>query len=168
MSQRRADLPGDVFLITSKLKGIFMNREDRYDSLITYYGEFYNCDFALLKSQIKAESNFVPDAVSFAGAVGLAQFMEATFGEWYRKIYKVDLQGNRCWIVKAVNPEISIRLQAAYMSWLLIRYGGVVSRALAAYNWGIGNVDKIKNFNDSEFKNRLPEETRNYIERILS
>jgi soluble lytic murein transglycosylase-like protein len=147
------------------VKGNSMDANDRYDSLLKYYGEHYNVDAELLKAQIKAESNFNPGAVSPAGARGLAQFMPETFLEWYKKVWNPKLN-DFGFEVESSNPEISICLQAAYMSMLLIRYGGNVSHALAAYNWGMGNVDKIKD--QVNFQILLPEETRNYIERILS
>ena len=142
-----------------------METTNRYDSLIQYYGELHNVDFDLLKSQIKAESNFEPFVQSTAGACGLAQFMEETFCEWFKILYKFEIN-SMSWFLYASNPEVSICLQAAYMSFLLIRYGGNVSHALAAYNWGMGHVDKIHE--RADFENLLPDETREYVERILS
>lgn len=56
-----------------------MEAQDRYDSLIKYYAEIYNVDWQLIKAQIKAESNFVPDAKSWCNAKGLSQF-----GKWFK------------------------------------------------------------------------------------
>jgi len=46
-----------------------------------------------------------------------------------------------------------------YLKLLLNRYDGDLERTLAAYNWGMGNVDKKTG--------RLPSETRTYIARVL-
>ena len=55
---------------------------DKYDGLFKKYGAANNIDWLLLKAQVKAESNFNPNAKSPVGALGLAQFMKATWLEW--------------------------------------------------------------------------------------
>jgi len=45
-----------------------------------------------------------------------------------------------------------------YLRQLLDRYDGDVNAALAAYNWGMGNVERNHG--------RLPEETKTYIARV--
>ena len=130
-----------------------MKREDRYDSLIRFYAEesgFTGKEWLQLKSQIKAESNFDPKAKSWVGAEGLGQFMPPTWKEWGRG-------GD------VTNPEDNISAQCRYMRWLLSRVT-TWECAFAAYNWGIGNVLKV--WQDPQWKKRLPEETRKYIERI--
>ena len=59
------------------------------------------------------------------------------------------------------SPEENRRLGRDYFAALLNRYDGNVYDALAAYNWGLGNVDKwIAN---GRKQNALPAETKNYI-----
>lgn len=135
-----------------------MSRDSRYDSLIQHYaaaGGFTGRDWLKFKSQIKAESNFDPDAVSSVGAAGLAQFMPATFVEYATKL--------RLKNASAFNPEHAISCQIEYMKWLLQRLT-TWDAAFAAYNWGIGNVLKV--FRDPKFHTLLPDETSNYIDRI--
>lgn len=98
----------------------------------------------LLAKQQQAESNFNPNAVSPVGARGIAQFMPAT-----AKQYGID----------PTDPIQSSQGQARMMSELLTKYKGDVPSALAAYNWGQGNVDK-------KGLQNAPEETRNYIAKI--
>ncbi len=64
-----------------RLKGKIMNAEDRYDSLFQFYAGQKAIDWLLLKAQVKRESAFDPNARSPVGAVGLAQFMPATWDE---------------------------------------------------------------------------------------
>ncbi len=104
-----------------------MKAENRYDSLIQFYAEENNIDWRLLKAQIKAESNFDSTAVSSCGAKGLAQFMPATWKEWG--------------VGSEFDSESSIMAQSRYMLYLLKRYNYNKVYALAAYNWGLGNVD---------------------------
>lgn len=137
--------------------------EDRYDSLIQYYGERANVDWLLMKEQIRAESNFDPDATSAVGAKGVAQFMQRTWEEWQdgtpgiQELPPHELRDRR-------NPEHNIRAQAAYMRWLIDKVHGDLERALAAYNWGIGRVLKLGARID--WKTALPLETRKYVAKI--
>ncbi len=144
------------------------NKANRYDSLFQYYGEKNNVDWLLLKAQVKAESNFNPDAKSPVGALGLPQFMRATWEEWQDSTPGIQL------IKKTFsrnNPEHAIRSQAVYMKWLHNRfnYMGAYQRldaVLASYNWGIGNVKRsIKKHGFLELS-FTPIETQNYIKKI--
>lgn len=152
-----------------------MKAEDRYDSLFRYYGEQEKVPWLLLKAQVKAESGFDPDAVSKAGAVGLAQFMSRTFEEWRDGtpgIQDPTAEGPaglpvNPMLVDPRDPEDAIRAQAAYMRWLLDRFDGNTEAALAAYNWGIGRVKRAMAESGPEWINRLPKETHIYVARVL-
>lgn len=145
-----------------------MNAENRYDSLFQYYGEKSNVDWKLLKAQVKAESNFNPDAKSPVKAMGLSQFMRATWEEWQDGTPGIQ-------IIKKTfsrsNPEHAIRSQAAYMKWLHNRFVYFspeqrLNAVLASYNWGIGNVKRsIKKHGYLEL-DVMPDETNAYIKRI--
>jgi len=130
--------------------------EDRYNSLFQFYGWKSGADWLLLKAQAQQESNLDPEAVSPAGAKGVAQFMPATFEEWAKKLGIKNPQRN--------NPEHSIQCQAAYLEWLLGRCNGQRNRALAAYNWGIGNMQPFAG--SDTWVQRVPQETRIYLRRI--
>ena len=106
-------------------------------------------DWLLLKSQVKAESNFDPLAMSPVGASGLAQFMPKTFNEW---VAKLNIHSP-----SPFNPEQSIQCQAAYMRWLMDQFPGELDRAIAAYNFGVGNEQRRKPW---------PLETVNYVKRV--
>ena len=158
--------------------GDMMQSEDRYDSLFQFYGAQNGVDWKLLKAQVRAESGFDPDARSKCGAVGLAQFMARTWEEWRdgtpgvqgAEGSKQKAEGSQQ-LPNLVNldprdPEDAIRAQAAYMAWLLRRFGDNLDMALAAYNWGAGNLAKAIRQVGPLFMTLAPKETRDYTTRI--
>lgn len=143
-----------------------MHPQNRYDSLLQYYGERSGVDWRLLKAQMLAESAADPDAVSPAGALGLAQFMDRTWQEWRDGIPGIQEPPPSHRLLDPRDPEDAIRAQAAYMAWLLHQVGEDVPLALAAYNWGIGNVRRM--FPTGGYDPaKVPGETRTYVARIL-
>ena len=114
---------------------------------------------------IKTESDFDSAAVSKKGAVGLMQFMPSTFS-WItdEMLFEHLADGMR------YDPETSVRYGAWLLSHLYKRYGNW-QVALAAYNAGIGNVDKW--LDDPQYADgagglkSIPfKETRNYVKKV--
>ncbi|MEM1156089.1 MAG: transglycosylase SLT domain-containing protein [Pseudomonadota bacterium] len=113
--------------------------DTRYDDLFVDAANAYlpAVDWRWLKAQAWQESRYDPNAVSPAGAVGVMQFMEGTWGDMERRY---DIQGRR------TDATASIMAGAAYMSrcvsfwkWprpTMDRY----ALALASYNAGRGNI----------------------------
>lgn len=91
---------------------------------------------AVLAAQLEAESGWDPTVVSPAGAAGLAQFMPGTWEQYG--------QGD------PMDPLASIAAQGRYMKALMALAephaddaDERVQMALAAYNWGPGNMDAV-------------------------
>jgi soluble lytic murein transglycosylase-like protein len=114
------------------------------DGIISKASGRYGVDAGLIKAVIKAESNFNPTAVSRAGARGLMQLMPAT--------------ARSLGVSDSFDPEQNVMAGTRFLRDLLDRYNGDVDSALAAYNWGPGNVDKRSG--------RMPAETRSYLARV--
>lgn len=146
-----------------------MQSHERYDSLFQFYGERAGVDWRILKAQAQAESgrDLDPDARSAVGAKGIAQFMDRTWQEWRDGTAGVqEAPPLNLVLLDPRDPEDGIRAQAAYFAWILRQVGGRLETALAAYNWGIGNVRR--GLPDLEYDPaKVPDETRAYVARIL-
>ena len=105
-----------------------------------------------LYAQMMAESRGNVNAVSPKGAKGPFQLMDATAKEYG--------------ISDPFNLGVSANVAGIINSKNLKRYGGDIRKALAAYNWGMGNLDKDIAKNGSNWEANAPAETRDYIERV--
>jgi soluble lytic murein transglycosylase-like protein len=112
-----------------------------FESVIQEAGERYRVDPSLIWAVIQAESGGNPLAVSRAGARGLMQLMPETSAE--------------LGVTNPFDPTQNIMGGTSYLRRLLDRYRGDVKLALAAYNWGMGNLEK--------HPEAMPRETKNFI-----
>lgn len=116
-----------------------------FDPIIRNASRRFGVEEGLIRAVIRQESNFNPTAVSHAGARGLMQLMPGTAAGLGVK--------------DSFNPEQNIMAGTRFLKEMLDRYNGNVDSALAAYNWGPGNVDKSR----GAF---LPKETREYLVKV--
>lgn len=122
-----------------------------WDDVFSETENKWNLPPNLLKAVARKESDFDPEAVSPVGAAGLMQFMPTTAG------------GGAGYGINAFDPFDPIASISAAGQLLagLYKTLGSWPKALAAYNWGIGNVTR-KGFENA------PEETRNYVTKITA
>ncbi len=144
----------------------------RYDDLFRVFAEWDRkdgkwimrppgvLDWRVLKAQAIAESSLEPRAVSPVGAKGLFQFMDPTWKEWSeRKQPGAPLD--------PFNPEANTWMAACYVEWLLGRYSGDYRKAMAAYNFGPGNVSRLLRDHGEQWERHLPLETSGYLAKVL-
>ncbi len=114
------------------------------ESIVRDAGQRYGIDPSLIKAVIQVESGGNTFAVSRAGAQGLMQIMPGTAAE--------------LGIANAFDPVQNIMGGTQYLRKLLDRYQGDTRLALAAYNWGMGNLERRPE--------AMPRETKNYIAEV--
>ena len=137
---------------------------------LIYYNEIMNAaDKAgnvapLMLSIVREESYFDPKASSAAGAKGLMQLMPATASEIASKqsISNYNL----------LDPGQNLLLGNYYYAFIRSLLGDLDVSAIAAYNGGIGSVNRWKSsiyYQDTDsFIEQIPyPETQNYVKKVL-
>lgn len=104
-----------------------------YDEVVEKYAQKYGFDSKLLIAQMHQESSFNPEAISFAGAIGLFQIMPNT--------------AKQLKMTNLTVPENSIQAGVRYLHWVQermkeqnVREDQLIWFALASYNAGSGHV----------------------------
>ncbi len=120
---------------------------ERFQNITEEKAKQHNIDPKLVKAVIKAESNWNPNAVSPKGALGLMQLMPST----------ASIMG----VSNPFNPEDNIDGGIRYLKYLLQKFNGNLTLALAAYNAGPNLVERIKGVPPIQ-------ETVTYVKRVIS
>jgi len=109
----------------------------------------HGIDPALVHAVVETESNYRPSAKSQVGARGLMQVMPAT--------------GRDLGVTSAMllDPQANLEAGVIYLKWLLQRFDGDLSNALAAYNAGPSAVTRYQGVPPYP-------ETRNYVKKVLA
>ncbi|HEX5703267.1 MAG TPA: lytic transglycosylase domain-containing protein [Pyrinomonadaceae bacterium] len=129
----------------ASLRG-FTTGNAQVDGYIMESATRHGLDPLLIYSVMHQESSFKQRAISHKGARGLMQLMPGTAA--------------RFGVTNIFDPKQNIDAGSRYMKWLLNRFEGNLSLALAGYNAGEGAVDK--------YGWRIPPyaETQEYVRRI--
>src|SRR3954449_8491494 len=138
----------------------------RHEDIIRQQSEKKGLDPALVAAVIYQESKF-SDQTSSAGARGLMQITPDT-----ANFIAKQSGGIRFTQADLATPQINIAYGTWYLRWLMDRYDGRQTLAIAAYNAGFGHVDEWvrKAGGPDEFdpKADIPfPETRNYVHLVL-
>lgn len=117
------------------------------DAAIDAAAARHHVDPSLVRSVVKVESNFNPNAVSRKGAMGLMQLMPST--------------ARSLNVSNPFDPAQNVDAGVRHLRSLLDNYGGNVPLSLAAYNAGTGAVARFAGV--PKFR-----ETRDYVRRITN
>jgi membrane-bound lytic murein transglycosylase D len=157
---------GFISYFSSKGRGTLMRsleRAGRYQSMIAAVLAEEKLPQDLIYQAV-AESGFQPQIVNGrSGAGGMWQFMP--YGD-----YGLVRNG---WFDERFDPEKSTHAYARYMKLLYSQLGDWYL-AMAAYDWGPGNVQKAvertgyADFWELYHRNVLPQETKNYVPIIIA
>ena len=137
----------------------------RHEDIIRQQARDKDLDPALVAAVIYTESHF-RDQTSAAGAQGLMQITPRTAQDIARKS-----GGIRFELGDLSTPQVNIAYGTFYLRYLLDRYGGNETLALAAYNGGEGNVDRwvdqaAQRESDLRVRDIPFPETREYVHRV--
>jgi hypothetical protein len=122
------------------------SRKSSYDSLIRQIALTHGVDPDVVKGIIHVESQYNPQALSSKGAMGLMQLMPET----------ASILGVR----DPWDPLENITGGTKYISYLLKKYNGDLTKALAAYNAGPAAVDSYDGIPPYQ-------ETQDYVRSVL-
>ena len=125
----------------------YSRNKNAFDHIIQQAAQQHGVSEGLIKAVMHTESGFNVNARSPVGAQGLMQLMPAT--------------ARRFNVSNAYDPHENIMAGAKYLAWLLKRFNGNTSLALAGYNAGEGNVAKYGGV--PPFR-----ETQDYVRRVTS
>ncbi len=121
----------------------------------------------LVASLVRQESEFNPEAVSRANAVGLMQLLPKT-----GKVVARQVELHRYNPSELYTPTVNLELGTRYFRGMVDHFGGSFEYALAAYNAGSDRVEEWlgqgKYRDAQEFVESIPfTETREYVQAIL-
>lgn len=148
---KRIVSPWGTFRGTPKNKRGYLNNykySDKFDEHITTTARWYGVDPLLVKAMVKVESNFNPEAISPAGAMGVMQLMPGT--------------AERVGVKDPFDPIENIEGGVKYLSMLMEMFGNDTTLAIAGYNAGENAVIK--------YGYQIPpyEETIEYVDRVYA
>jgi len=117
-----------------------------FERLVAEAAQRHGLDPALVMAVVGVESGFQPQAVSPKGAQGLMQLMPGT--------------ARNLGVTDPFDPAANLDGGSRYLSSLVARYDGDLTKALAAYNAGMGAVAR---------HGGVPPyaETRKYVRKVL-
>ena len=138
-----------------------------YEDLLDKYAHKHGLDPSWVYGLVRAESAFIEDVRSPAGAIGLMQVMPRTGRLTARNIGLKHFRTS-----KLKQAETNIPIGSAYMKQMLEKFNGNMVLATAAYNAGPHRVTKWLPKNGCEepdvWVEQIPfNETRKYVSRVL-
>ncbi len=130
-----------------KTRKVRLKQPSQYRNIIYKLARTHGIEPSLVHALITVESNWNTEAVSHRGAIGLMQLMPAT--------------ANAMGINDPYNPADNIEGGIKYLRYLLDKFGGDITLAIAAYNAGPRRIIKFRGVPPIR-------ETQKYVKRVLA
>ncbi|MEM1447228.1 MAG: lytic transglycosylase domain-containing protein [Planctomycetota bacterium] len=142
------------------------HRIDQYTPLMREHADAAGMDLALVRAVVMAESSGRADAVSPANAKGLMQITAITEQDVLQR--NPDLKRGDLF-----DPDYNLQVGTTYLGYLLRRFDGDETLALAAYHMGPTRVRRIQREHPGITPQQLVADhagpkTRAYVNRVLS
>ncbi len=112
----------------------------------------YGLDASLILAQAQQESGFRNVTNPSSGACGILQLLPSTAAQYG--------------VSNCLDIAANIDAGVHYLSDLLNQFGGDTAKALAAYDWGPGNLGKAIAAWGDQWLAHAPTETQNYVAKI--
>lgn len=135
----------------TSIKGIF-----------SHFGTSYKLPAGMLQAQAQVESANNPLAISPKGAMGLMQLMPKTAAAHGANPF-VPQEA-----IKAAAQENARNMRTVSNIYREYSHAEHIKMTLAAYNWGIGNLEKDVRKYGHGWEQHLPSETKSYISKVLA
>ncbi|GAB6169154.1 hypothetical protein JCM1393_16140 [Clostridium carnis] len=126
---------------------------DKIYSAVDKYSTKYGVDKKLILAIIKQESNFDPNVVSSAGAMGVMQLMD----------FNVEAYG----VTDPFDIEQNVEGGVRHIKEYLDMFDGNKEMALMAYNGGPGNMAR-RGVNSPTDLYKMPSETQHYVPKVMN
>lgn len=138
-----------------------------YREYIEEAAQEYSLNPYLVMGVISAESRFDSDARSTKEAHGLMQIKDET-ALWCIENLALDIKAD-----EIRTPQNNITIGCAYLNYLTKLYNGNEETAIAAYNAGLGNVNKWlsdKRYSDggTDLRSIPFSETKDYVKKVAN
>ena len=133
----------------------FLLNYSKWENPIKEASTPYNIDPKLIGAIVQQESRFNPNAVSKKGAIGLGQIMPDT-AEWLKPGTSK----------KLTNYKTNLSLSSKYVDYLSKMFNGDTEKVIASYNAGQGRVKGLIKEHGSNWKDYLPDETKDYLSKV--
>ncbi len=175
---KKGDYPHSMMLARDAMDKV-SPKPDKYDLRwrlvypLNYYEDIHKYasitgnNIPLIQSLVREESYFDPLAQSAVGATGLMQLMPSTAFEISSK-FGLGITSQDV----LFNPHANLKAGNYYYAYLKSLLSGYDVSTVAAYNGGIGSLQRWKNslyYNDTdEFVEQIPySETQNYVKKVF-
>ena len=111
--------------------------------------------WSVMLAQCWRESRVNEKAHAADGGMGISQFQPATWKEWAGEL------------ADPYDPDICLQAHAKYLGWLVAHWKGDRRKAVASYNYGIGNVQYHIQMSGLKWELGLPGAVQAYLMAVL-